>query len=179
MNRSTRWAALALAIAPFAAWPQGWQDGKGMPRPNNESHQARDGFAGSVEVVTDADWRAKWDTPSSTVPNFNRARDVAKGQKVFVLVFFANPLPSAQGEVDVRCDLDLDRPDGGSALHQVDVPCFKGRIAGSLTNTYLSDPVVQFNADPPDPVGDWTMRVTLRDAVRQTSLSLKTAFHVH
>ncbi len=28
-------------------------------------------------------------------------------------------------------------------------------------------------------VGDWTVRVTLRDAVRKTSLSLKTSVHVH
>ena len=89
--------------------------------------QAKDGFAGSVMVVTDADWRAKWDTPSNTVPNIN----------------------AAQSDVNVRCDLDLDRPDGSSALHQA------------------------------DPTGDWTVRVTLRDAARKSSLSLKTSFHVH
>ena len=76
--------ALALAVAPFAAPAQGWRDANGTPVANTASMQAKDGFAGSVLVVTDADWRAKWDTPSNTLPNFNAAHDIPEGQKVFV-----------------------------------------------------------------------------------------------
>ena len=177
-----RIAALAASLVmAAAAWaqPQSWRDANGLPIPDTESRRSQDGLAGSLSVVTDADWREKWNTPSNTVPGFHEARDVAKGERVFVLIFFANPLPSPQGVVDMRCDIDIVRPDGHSALHQSGVECWHRPVAGALTNTYLSDPVVQFSGDPPDPVGDWIVRVALKDNVRGTVLPLKTSFHLH
>jgi len=178
MKRRVLFAA-SLLLAGAALGQQGWRDAKGEPVADSGSRRTKDGFAGSLSVVTDADWARKWNTPSTTVPSFHEARDIAKGERVFALIFFANPLPSAQGVVDLRCDIDIVRPDGSAALHQADLPCWHGPIRGPLSNTYLSQPVVEFSGDPPDPVGDWRVRVVLKDSTRQTALPLETSFHLH
>jgi hypothetical protein len=179
MKRLALLAASLVVAAAAGAQQQSWKDANGNPIPDTESRGSRDGLAGSLTIVTDADWREKWNTPSSTVPSFHEARDVAKGERVFVLIFFANPLPSAQGIVDMRCDIDIVRPDGQSALHQSGVGCWHRPVAGALTNIQLSDPVIQFSGDPPDPVGDWIVRVALKDTVRGTVLPLTASFHLH
>jgi ABC-type amino acid transport substrate-binding protein len=169
-------AASACASEPASSWKD---LRSGQPVADTESRRAKDGFGGSLLVVTDADWEAKWNTPTSTVPTFNPARDIGKGQRVFALVFFANALPDSRGAVDVGCDIDILKPDGSSALHQAGLACWQGAVLGAPTNTYLSRPVVEFSGDPPDPVGDWVLRVTLTDKVRHTTLALKTSFHLH
>jgi hypothetical protein len=173
---ATLLAASATAATPVPTWST---LGTNKPIADSPSRQSKDGFGGSLVVVTDADWAKKWDTPSSTVPTFNEAHDIGKGQRVFALIFFANPLPDARGTIDLACDIDFLRPDGSSALHQAGLPCWHAPLQGPLANTYLSQPVAEFSGDPPDPVGDWVVRVTLTDKVRHTTLALKTSFHLH
>jgi hypothetical protein len=168
-------AALLTAIGAQAQ-PAVWKGPDGKPVQETDAMKSKDGFAGSLLVTVDEDWRQKWDTPSENKPSFRMAEAVPYGKKVYVLTFFSNPKLDMQGSANVRCDLQIAAPDGKLTLDQKDMNCFAGKIAGSPYNLYLSAPVIEFSGDPSDPVGTWEVRVVLQDAVRDVALSLKTSF---
>lgn len=171
---------LAVLLLAFLALPAlgqvGWRDGEGQPSPNTESRKSVNGFGGWLVVTSDADWQAKWATPSDTIPHFTEAQTVGRGKQVFVLTFFANPLLDASGTADVTCDIDVLRPDGTTSVHQVDAPCFKGAIHESPAQMFLSSAVIGFTGDPGDPAGKWLVNVLLKDNVRRVKLALHTSF---
>ncbi|HYA37032.1 MAG TPA: hypothetical protein VEI74_01995 [Candidatus Methylomirabilis sp.] len=156
----------ALFIAIFlsscvACAQEGWRDEHGHAIPDTDARKSIGGFGGWVLVTSDADWRAKWETPSNTVPRFTEAKNVSRGNRVFVLTFFVNPRLNSAGEANVTCDIDVTRPDGTTSIHQVDAVCFKGVLKIDPHYTYLSAPVMEFVGDPGDPAGEWLVRVTL------------------
>lgn len=136
------------------------------------------GLAGWLVATPDADWREKWDTPEETVPQFRQASSVARGQQLFVLTFFANPAQSDGGRVNLRCDLQILRPDGSAASNETDLVCFDGTLRGKPGTMYLALPVVAMSGDPDDPLGTWTVRVLLKDKVGNTELPLQTSFEL-
>ena len=134
------------------------------------------GFGGWVLVTPDANWQAKWETPSNTVPSFSRASEVKTGGKLFILIFFTNPKLDSSGQANVACDITLTRPDGSISTHQPNAVCFRGVLKGDPHDTYLSGPVIGFGADPGDLAGQWKVDVVLKDNNRHQSLPLKSSF---
>ncbi|WP_445145069.1 hypothetical protein [Dyella sp. Tek66A03] len=170
---------LLLTLLALPAFSQeGWKDGRGHFAPDTESRRSVGGFGGSLLVTPDADWQAKWQTPSDTVPNFAVAKAVPRGKQVFFLIFFANPLLKEGGAADITCDIDVLRPDGKATFHQLDMTCFKGVISESKNHTFLSAPVIGWTGDSDDPAGTWVLRVFLKDNVRKVSVPLRTSFEL-
>ncbi|GLQ47830.1 hypothetical protein GCM10007862_28810 [Dyella lipolytica] len=168
---------IALATLAIPAFGQeGWKDQGGHLTQNTESRNSVDEFGGWLVVTSDADWNAKWQTPSDTVPHFTEAKTVARGKEIFVLILFANPLLDSNGGANVTCDLDVTRPDGTSSIHQVGAVCFQGKIKEAPTHLFLSTPVIGFRGDPDDPSGKWVVRVTLKDNVRGAVVPLQSSF---
>ena len=173
--------SLFLAAASFAQQigdsnANGWRDKQGRDVPTADDSKVVDGFGGIVLVTSDVDWKEKWETPSDTTPVFNRVKEVHRGKKLFVLIFFANPLQDSNGQADVSCDIDSTRPNGTISTHQTDIACFKGLLKGDPHNTRLATRVIGFVGDPGDPAGEWQFHITLRDNVRHVALPLKTSF---
>jgi hypothetical protein len=163
-----------LAIPVFGQ--EGWKDQSGHLTQNTESRNSVNGFGGWLVVTSDADWKAKWLTPSDTVPHFTEAKNVARGKEIFVLTLFANPLLDSNGDANITCDLDVTRPDGTSSIHQVGAVCFQGKIKEAPTHLFLSAPVIGFRGDPDDPSGKWVVHVTLKDNVRGAIVPLQSSF---
>lgn len=155
-----------------------WQTKQGKPLTETEAMKSKNGFAGSVLAVTDADWKQKWETPPEITPSFNKAEKIGYDSKVFILIFFSNPGQNQQLISDIRCDLKIIDPTGHPILNKQDMACFSGQIAGSPYNQYLSAPVISFAADPGDPAGTWVIEVNLRDTIRQLELPLRTSFEL-
>jgi hypothetical protein len=175
MARKLSFLLLALLALP-AFGQEGWKGDNGQLSPNIESRKSINGFGGWLVVTSDADWQAKWQTPSDTIPHFTVAKSVARGKQVFVLTFFANPLLDGSGSANVTCDIDVQRPDGTTLIHQVDATCFKGHLNESPSHLFLSAPVIGFTGDPGDPSGEWVVRVSLKDNVRRVVIPLRTSF---
>jgi hypothetical protein len=169
---------MALAVLAMPAAAQRATDRPSSPLPTIGNRGEADGFKGMLLVTPDADWKEKWNTPSSITPHFTIANDVAQGGKLFVLTFLANPGVDGQGMANVTCDLEVVRPDGTRSSFQDGVDCFKAKLQGPPTNVYLAAPVVVFTGDPGDPAGVWTVRVTLRDNVRHVNVPLEAAFEL-
>lgn len=161
-----------------AAQDFGWRKADGTPAADTESRKSVHGFAGWLLTTSDADWKAKWDTPEHVTPSFNEADKVRKGEKVSTLIFVVNPKVGDDGKVNVRCDLKVTRPNGTISIDHKDVECLAGELQGSPHNMRLSAPVLGFVGEPADPVGTWTVDVTLRDLPRAVSMDLHTSFEL-
>jgi hypothetical protein len=175
--RSRVASLVLLALLAFTASAQvGWLDQQGHPAADTDSRKSQEGFGGWVIVTSDADWKAKWETPSSTVPKFSQATTVARGKQVFVLMFFANPQLNPANEANVACDINVVRPDGSVSTNQSNLVCFNGVLQGNPQMMYLSEPVIAFVGDPGDPAGEWVVRVTLKDNNRKVEVPLRASF---
>lgn len=146
------------------------------PLPDTSARQSKRGFSGHLLVTADRDWRAKWDAPGENAPVLAEAREVQRGGELSMLILFSNPRLDAERKADVRCDIQVERPDGSLSADQKNLVCYQGPALGDSEHVYLAAPVVRFLAEPTDQAGVWTVRVTLRDEARRTVLPLESAF---
>jgi hypothetical protein len=173
-------AVILFVLVAFPAWGEDsyWKDRQGHPVPSTEARQSERGFGGWVLVTSDADWEAKWNTPAETVPEFKEAKSIPRGKHIFVLTFFANPQLSNESAADIICDINIVKPDGSAAMNQTNAICYKGSVKGNAYSMYLSLPVIDFVGDPDDPLGKWTVRISLKDNIRKVTLPLQTSFEL-
>ena len=162
--------ALMLAAVPLAGAKEA------QAPANTASRRLPSGFAGSVLITTDADWRRKWGTPADVTPQFTQADVVARGTKLWALVFFSSPKLDIAGRANIVCDLRFVKPDGKTALDQKGIACFKGPLGGDPKRVYLSAQTIEFVGDPGDPTGTWRIQITLHDMNAGAELPLFTVF---
>ena len=168
---------VALCALADASAQDVWRTPRGAIAPEFASRKSVDGLGVLVLVTDDPDWGAKWNTPSTTVPNFNEAKTVRTGGSLSILTFVANPKAAARsGELSVVSHIHLVRPDGSVSVDAPNQPCLRGVLQGPPTNTRLCEAVVGFRADPGDQVGKWKVRVTVTDNNRRISVPVETTF---
>lgn len=173
MKRIVSLVALMLGLASSATSQEAWKSAKGDRAPNTESRKSVKGFGGWL-IVTDGDWRKKWETSTSTIPRFTEVRTVSRGQRICVLTFYSNPLLE-RGIADITCDIDILRPNGTS-VHQADAECYRGPIRESPQHVFISSQVIDFVGEGDDPAGRWIVRINLKDNVRHVSVPLSNSF---
>ena len=162
---------VACALPAFAA-----QD----PRPDFSLRGAADAaasrreaaFGGSIHITTDADWRRQWADARGAMPQFTEASSIARGTRVWVLVFFSNAHSDRGGEINVTCDLRFLRPDGTAAYEGKDLSCYKGRVEGPTGNLRLATQQIEFVGDKNDAPGTWRVEVKLRDTNGRSEVPL-------
>lgn len=163
------------SIVPVFAEQMFWKDAQGNPVPDRPSQKSVKGVGGWLIVTSDEDWEAKWNTPSETIPAFTEANTVSVGKRVFILSFVANPTLSTQGDVNVTCDFEIEKPNH-VITHQHDLECLKGKLLGSEGTLYLTSQIVGFVGEKEDPKGKWIVRITIKDLNRPVNIPLETSF---
>jgi hypothetical protein len=177
--RSASLLAMLAVLLPAAAMAQsGWRDADGKPMPQTEAARSEGGFAASLVITDDADWQKKWETPPEHTPSLRGADSVGPGGELYVLTLLSNPMLDAKGETNVVCDLDIQRPDGSHGAQHRQVPCFNTRLQGDPTLVYMTSVALKMVAEPDDPKGVWTVRVTVKDVNRGVALPLQSSFEV-
>jgi hypothetical protein len=174
MKRLTLLLLLCLSLPALAT--DFWTGPDGKPLPDTASHQTKRGFSGALVITDDTNWSANWHAPGSGVPTVTEASEVRRGGQLAILVFFANPKLDAARQADVRCDIEVRRPDGSVSADQKNLVCYQGPALGDERHTYLAAPVMRFLAEPNDLAGVWTVKVTLRDGGRRVTLPLASEF---
>ena len=165
-----------LLSAAAGAEEFGWRDKDGKPVADTESRKSSNGFAAQLLTTSDQDWHEKWDTPESDTPQFSLADSVSKGEQIVTIIFIVNPMPGPDGAVNVVCDVRVVRPDGSESISAKDQPCLRGKLSGNPYNIRLSPVALPFIGEEGDPLGKWTVDITLRDKVRNVALDLHTSF---
>jgi hypothetical protein len=163
------------ASAPVLAQTWFWKDRHGNPIPDTPSQKSVNGVGAWLLVTSDEDWEAKWNTPREAIPSFTEASTVTVGKHVFILAFVANPTRSSQGDVNVTCDFEIERPNH-VVTHQSDIECLKGKPLGSERTLYLTKQIVGFVGEKDDPPGKWIVRITIKDLNRPVNIPLETSF---
>ncbi len=171
-------AALALPLASGAISRNPAPAAGAKTLPGGVVDGSADGFVGMLMITPDADWEAKWKTPSANIPRFTTTQEVGRGGKVYILTFISNPKLDASGHANVLCDLDVIRPDGSFSQHEKDLPCYQGKYPAPSTSLALTALVVEFTGDPGDPAGKWNVKVRLRDTTRHVEVPLETWFEL-
>ncbi len=171
------WLAVAWLALGGVAVAQAFRDGEGRASPPSESRRYIDGFSGMLLVTPDMDWAAKWDTPPDVIPHFREASEVARGEKLAILVFLANPL-LVDGRIDTVVDVRVTQPGGQVRVDAPGEACVSGPYGGAPGNVLLCGTSLLYVADADDLSGDWTVEVVLKDRHRGIEMPLRTAFRV-
>jgi len=156
----------------------GWVNRDGSPVPDTDNMKSKNGFGGWLIVTPDPDWEEKWNTPADNVPHFNEASDVNYGESLTILTFLINPAQDDRDEVDVRCDIQVVRPDNSYSINVTDVECLKGAIRGDPRNIRITSAIIKFIGEEGDLAGDWKIAITLFDKNRGTMIPLNTGFRL-
>jgi hypothetical protein len=171
-------SCIALAGA-VAAQEFFWRDERGQPARETPARKSERGFGGWLVITSDSDWATKWSVPDElATPAFNEADALRVGETVTVLIFIASPLPNRAGDVNVRCDLRVTRPNGSVSVDRRDLSCLEGPLLGDPFNIRLGAPTLQFVGEAGDPPGTWQIEVTLRDLHRDAVLNLRSSIEL-
>jgi hypothetical protein len=181
MHRTSTFAALCLTVIAsggvYAGEEVGWRDAQGNPVPQSDSMKSSKGFGGQVILVSDPDWEAKWARPET--PHFTTTESLTIGESFVALVLFTNPATDARGNIHIVCDYRVVRPDGSLSQEVKAATCGEGPLEGDPHNVRLVSHLIGFTGEATDVEGEWVITVRLTDAVRKTSLDLKTGFEYH
>ena len=146
-----------LWLAASAAIAGAWVPRDGEPLPDTAFRRTVAGFGGWLVVTPDPDWQAKWDAPPRDVPRLPTAQYVDYGDRLTVLAFYTNPATDADGEIDIRCDVRVTRPDGSIASRAENRRCASPEPEGPLRALRLSWMVVEYVGERTAPAGRWTV----------------------
>lgn len=141
---------------------------------DHDDQKSAQGFTGKLLLTQDKDWKQKWASPET--PRFGQSDTVKLGESITALVFFINAALDTKGEIHIRCDFLITRPDGSVSTDAKDVGCYDGPIQGSPHNVRLVQITPEFIGEASDLPGTWVINVRLTDTVRKVSLDLKAPF---
>lgn len=144
--------------------------------PQTDHSKVKNDFGGYLVVTSNMNWRQKWETDPETVPIFDEAKKIKRGEKLVVLTFFVNPKTDAKNNTNVLCSVEVIRPDKTISVNLKDISCLKGPLKGSPDYIRLAPPIINFVGEKSDPTGTWVVNVSLKDVNRDTELKLKTNF---
>ncbi len=103
---------------------------------------------------------------------------MAVGGRLRILTFIGNPGRAVDGNARVMCDFSMQKPDGSYSVQKQDVECLSGPLVGTAKTIYLSRVVLEFAADKDDPLGQWVVKMTIKDLVKPAVIPLETRFVV-
>ncbi len=146
--------------------------------PQTDARKVQNDFAAWLLVTPNIDWQQRWETPPDTIPYFDEAKGVHVGERLVILTFFTNPGVDDSRRSLIKCSLKVTRPDGSPSVPEQHFNCLDGEMVGNPRHIRLSPAIIQFTAEPNDPLGIWLVEVTLEDTVRNVTLSLKTTFEM-
>lgn len=131
----------------------------------------RSGFVAIATIVTDPDWREKWNTSPVTIPQFHLASKMKTGDKAWLLSFFAGARLK-DGIATLNCDLTIRDPEGIVQKHPPQL-CYQGPASGPEGTLYLTGLEVGFEVDPNDFNGLARFEVGITDVNRDLRVPVR------
>ncbi len=131
----------------------------------------RSGFVAIASIVTDPDWREKWNTPAETIPEFHLAATMKTGDKAWLLTFFSGA-QLEDGIATLKCDVTIRDPEGIVHKHPPQL-CYQGPAAGPEGTLYLTGLEVGFEVAPNDFNGLAQFEVGITDVNRDLRVPVR------
>jgi hypothetical protein len=169
---------IILLVLSLPAFGEGWTDHYGYPLPDTENKKTIAGFSGWLLITSDPDWKEKFDSAESVLPQLTTVNEIGLGEKITILTLYKNPQTDTQNRIDLTCDLKITRPDGTLSSDETDLECASEELIGSadtIRRTYL---VIDFIAELTDPYGIWIIEIILKDRNAKIEIPLKERFEL-
>jgi hypothetical protein len=161
-------AALALVLTAASAEAQStfYQDGR--PAPDDGGSARRDGFGAVLLITPDREaFEQAWAGP--TPPNLVTTDRAQRGQPVFAMLLFTGCLAGSDGNCDVTAEFAILKPDGSTYDSPVQAPVWGAQPAPG-DNLQLSRASLGLRIEPGDPMGTYTIQVTVTDRHRRVAI---------
>ncbi|MDR1191101.1 MAG: hypothetical protein LBK60_05460 [Verrucomicrobiales bacterium] len=131
-------------------------------------------FGATVCATADRDWKKKWTTVPENEPfQSTITNKLRRGETVTLLLTFTNPLPAANGKINVTYDAKLTQPNG-KVNEMKNLFGADGDVTGKkLTNVFLVEELLHLIAEPGDPAGEWLFEFAVHDLNRKVTVPLK------
>ncbi|MBO9827729.1 hypothetical protein J7373_05630 [Xanthomonas sp. A2111] len=175
------WRALTLlALAlPTCAAAQ-WHDPQGRALPDSAERGHDKAFAAALQIADDADFATfaqEWgQTEAAHAPNLRTIARVRRGQLVRVALLYSGcaPSPNNGGACDAQMSLRMLGPDGSTTLQDPMRPLGTGGPPAAAGLLELAPLSVQLRFEDSDPLGTYTVQVTVNDPSQDAWVRLQT-----
>lgn len=127
-------------------------------------------------IVTDPDWREKWNTSPDTVPAFHTPGVLKVGDEVTLITMFSGATEKS-GFARIRCDAVITTPDGKVETHPAQV-CFEGPVSGPADSIFLTGQEIRFVVTPEDLPGIHEFEIGVIDGHRGVRASVKVSLEI-
>lgn len=159
-------AAAALLVLTLSA--------ASAERANPVDKASRGSFTAIASLVTDPDWRAKWNSPQT--PRFHTPGVLRPGQKVWLLTLFSGATLK-DGQATITCDFAAHEPDN-TIQKQPAQPCFQGPTPGPRETLYLTGMEVEIDVAASDTPGIYTLDIGVKDDNSGVRIPLRVTYEV-
>ena len=170
--------AIAVGLLLSASVPARdaqWYSAEGEPLPDTEARKFVDGFGAWLLTTANTHWsdHTAYAQRALALAVSEPVSVVVRGQVISVLIFVMNPAANGFDQTDVSCDVQVIRPDGTQERRHR-LPCLARANFGGSQNLYRTDMMLEFEGEPADPPGTWTVLAEIKDHVRDTPVKLRT-----
>jgi hypothetical protein len=122
-------------------------------------------FSAMALLITDPNWRAKWDTPPETTPHLRGSDKLGKGEKGTLLTFVT---AGRGGPTELACEVTVKDPQGKVQKHPAQL-CYRGdMVPGHIHLTGL-EIALEGDGEP----GKAEFTIGIKNMKTGTRLSLK------
>jgi hypothetical protein len=155
------------------------QTGSSQSAGPHETWEASAGDLHAMMVFTDDPeaFLNEWSTPPDSTPRISSVDSAHRGDTVVAFVFFTGCKP-IKGRCDSEADFKLLRPDGSVYAEQAGVELWKDKPPPPLGNLQLSVANLGFRVELVDPLGNYHLKVVVRDLNAKLDLSLEREIEV-
>ncbi len=142
---------------------------------NTDSIKAVGNFGAQLYVIGDEVFYQDWRKPEA--PNITPVQLAVRGQPVFTAVIFYGPARDDKGLANVSYDITVKRPDG-SVFSERKAMVGWQNLAPDESKLILGRNYQSITVEPTDPVGIYTVEMTVHDNIGRVDLPLRQTFAV-
>ncbi|TSA36936.1 MAG: hypothetical protein D4R65_01950 [Verrucomicrobiaceae bacterium] len=140
----------------------------------DQSVYAKDGLYLKVAIVDDPkEFLAEWS--KQEVPAIKTRTSFHRGEVVFPAIMYSTNRLNPSGEADIVCTLLFRRPDGSIYENPQDLTVVKGVPPKSVG---LSKARAGIKIEETDPFGEYTLKVTITDKIKEVTVEMLFHFSV-
>lgn len=173
-----RWFLGLLFLLPLELLAKLQHRDNAPVRVDPPSVASTDGFWIQLVMTADAQRLLEtWSRPAP-VPHVSNATTIIRGQPIEALVFFSGCTADEHGQCVVTADYRFATPLGTTYGEFRDTEVWRDKPAFEHSRIGLAVDRAGMFADPHDPLGDYTVYVTVIDHVSKRSLRVSSTFEV-
>ncbi|MDD5350572.1 MAG: hypothetical protein PHQ12_10210 [Chthoniobacteraceae bacterium] len=151
-----------------------WQQ-NGQPIGDQPNMKVRNGFGAQLFLTEDTAFFENWNKPAT--PHLHNVTQARRNIPVHTVLLLTNPGLDAN-TANVTADITVLKPDGSVYANTPNVTCWKGKYNAPSANLQLAQGHMAIRIEPQDPAGHYTVRILIRDRVKQVEIPLETGFDV-